>query len=57
MYKVTCEQGPYYVFDSGNKAFKELYRINRMESFFVDRAKIQLQVHEMKTETFTECDF
>ena len=36
----TCD---YYVFDRGYNNFGELYRIQRMESFFVVRAKTNLQ--------------
>ena len=41
--KIPYEQGSYYVFDRGYNAFKELYRIHKMESFFVVRAKRNLQ--------------
>ena len=37
------ESGSYSVFDRGYNAFKELYRIHRHESFFVVRAKKNLQ--------------
>ncbi|KWW26536.1 MAG: Transposase, IS4 family [bacterium P3] len=48
MDKIPYEQGSYYVFDRGYNAFKELYRIHRMESFFVVRAKRNLQYKCMK---------
>ena len=37
------ESGSYYVFDRGYKAFKELYKIRLNESYFVVRAKKNLQ--------------
>lgn len=37
------EPGSYYVFDRGYNAFKELYKIHQMDSFFVVRAKKNLQ--------------
>ena len=48
MDKIPYEQGSYYVFDRGYNAFKELYRIHKMESFFVVRAKRNLQFKCMK---------
>lgn len=43
MHKIPYDTGAYYVFDRGYNNFKELYRIQRMESFFVVRAKTNLQ--------------
>ena len=43
MPEITYETGAYYVFDRGYNNFGELYRIQRMESFFVVRAKSNLQ--------------
>lgn len=40
---IPYESGPYYVFDRGYNAFKELYKIHLHESFFVVRAKKNLQ--------------
>mgnify|MGYP002624686379 CR=1 FL=1 len=43
MPEISYETGSYYVFDRGYNNFGELYRIQRMESFFVVRAKTNLQ--------------
>ena len=43
MRKITYETDAYYIFDRGYNNFKELYRIQRMESFFVVRAETNLQ--------------
>jgi len=43
MQEIPYETGAYYVFDRGYNSFKELYRIQRMESFFVVRTKLNLQ--------------
>ena len=43
MKEIPIEIGAYYIFDRGYNNFKELYRIHRMESFFVVRAKTNLQ--------------
>jgi len=43
MQEIPYETGAYYVFDRGYNNFGELYRIQRMESFFVVRAKSNLQ--------------
>ena len=43
MKEILVETGAYYIFDRGYNNFKELYRIHRMESFFVVRAKNNLQ--------------
>lgn len=40
---IPYESGSYYVFDRGYNAFKELYKIHQMDSFFVVRAKKNLQ--------------
>ena len=41
--EIPYETGAYYIFDRGYNNFKELFRIQRMESFFVVRAKTNLQ--------------
>ena len=43
MPEIPYETGAYYVFDRGYNNFGELYRTQRMESFFVVRAKTNLQ--------------
>ena len=43
MREIPYETGAYYIFDRAYNNFKELYRILRMESFFVVRAKVNLQ--------------
>ena len=43
MKEIPIETGTYYIFDRDYNNFKELYRIHRMESFFVVRAKTNLQ--------------
>ena len=43
MQEIPYETDAYYIFDRGYNNFKELYRIQRMESFFVVRAKTNLQ--------------
>ena len=43
MPEIPYETGAYYVYDRGYNNFGELYRIQRMESFFVVRAKSNLQ--------------
>ena len=43
MPEIPYETGAYYVFDRGYNNLGELYRIQRMESFFVVRAKSNLQ--------------
>ena len=40
---IPYESGSYYVFDRGHNAFKELYKIHLHESYFVVRAKKNLQ--------------
>jgi len=40
---IPYESGSYYVFDRGYNAFKELYKIHLMTSYFVVRAKKNLQ--------------
>lgn len=41
--EIPYESGPYFVFDRGYNAFKELYHIHQHETFFIVRAKINLQ--------------
>lgn len=43
MQEIPYETDAYYIFDRGYNNFKELYRIQRLESFFVVRAKSNLQ--------------
>ena len=43
MKEIPYESGSYYVFDRGYNAFKELFKIHQHESFFVVRAKKNLQ--------------
>ena len=43
MLEIPYETGAYYVFDRAYNNFRELFRIQRMESFFVVRAKSNLQ--------------
>lgn len=43
MKEIPYESGSYYVFDRGYNAFKELYKIHLHESYFVVRAKKNLQ--------------
>ena len=43
MKEILVETGAYYILDRGYNNFKELYRIHRMESFLVVRAKNNLQ--------------
>lgn len=48
MPEIPYETEAYYVFDRGYNNFGELYRIQRMESFFVVRAKSNLQYRCVK---------
>ena len=48
MKEIPYETDAYYIFDRGYNNFKELYRIQRMESFFVVRAKTYLQYRCVK---------
>lgn len=48
MKEIPYESGSYYVFDRGYNAFKELYKIYLHESFFVVRAKNNLQYKCMR---------
>ena len=48
MQEIPYETDAYYIFDRGYNNFKELYRILRMESFFVVRAKTNLQYRCVK---------
>lgn len=43
MGKIPYESSSYYVFDRGYNAFRELYKIHQMDSFFIVRAKKNLQ--------------
>lgn len=43
MKEISYESGAYYVFDRGYNSFADLFRINRLESFFVVRAKQNLR--------------
>ena len=53
MKAIPYETDAYYIFDQGYNNFKELYRIQRMESFFVVRAKTNLQYRCVKKRFFT----
>ena len=48
MQTIPYETDAYYIFDRGYNNFKELYRIHRLESFFVVRAKTNLQYRCVK---------
>ena len=48
MQEIPYETDAYYIFDRGYNNFGELYRIQRMESFFVVRAKSNLQYRCVK---------
>ena len=48
MKEISYETDAYYIFDRAYNNFKELYRIQRMESFFVVRAKANLQYRCVK---------
>ncbi|MBQ3732523.1 MAG: IS4 family transposase [Bacteroidales bacterium] len=48
MKQIPVETGAYYIFDRAYNNFKELYRIHRAESFFVVRAKTNLQYKNVK---------
>ena len=48
MKDIPIETGAYYIFDRGYNNFKELYRIHRLESFFIVRAKKNLQYRCVK---------
>ena len=48
MQGIPYETEAYYIFDRGYNNFKELYRIHRLESFFVVRAKTNLQYRCVK---------
>ena len=48
MKEISYETDAYYIFDRAYNNFKELYRIQRMESFFVVRAKTNLQYRCVK---------
>ena len=45
---IPYETGSYYVFDRGYNDFKQLYRIEEIESYFVIRAKKNLQYRVLK---------
>ena len=45
---IPYESGSYYVFDRGYNAFAELYKIHRKDSFFIVRAKKNLQYKCLK---------
>ena len=48
MKEIPYKSGSSYVFDHGYNAFKELYRIHLHESFFIVRAKKNLQYRCIK---------
>ncbi len=43
MQDIPYEAGAYYIFDRGYNSFAQLFRINNLESFFVVRARSDLQ--------------
>ena len=45
---IPYETGAYYIFDRGYNNLKELYRIQRMESFFIVKARTNLQYRCVK---------
>lgn len=45
---IPYETGSYYIFDRGYNNFKQLYRIEEIESFFVVRTKKNLQYKRVK---------
>lgn len=47
MSQIPCEKGSYYIFDRGYSGFEQLYRIHKMEAFFVLRAKENYQFNRM----------
>ena len=55
--EIPYEKGAHYIFDRGYNDFGNLYTINRIEAFFVVRAKNQctIQVRNVETETPREC--
>ena len=48
MSEIPYESGSYYIFDRGYNSFKDLYKIDLAEAFFVVRAKKTLQFKPMK---------
>ena len=48
MKEIPYEVGAYYIFDRGYNNFKALYHINQIESYFVVRAKSNLQYKSTK---------
>ena len=48
MCEIPYESGSYYVFDRGYNAFAELFKIHRKDSFFVVRAKKNIQYRCVK---------
>ena len=48
MCEIPYESGSYYIFDRGYNSFKDLYKIDLAEAFFVVRAKKTLQFKPMK---------
>jgi hypothetical protein len=47
MDQIPYERGSYYIFDRGYNDFERLYRINKMEAFFVLRARDNLNFDRM----------
>ena len=45
---IPCETVYYYIFDRGYNNFKQLYKIEEIESFFVVRARKNLQYKRVK---------
>ena len=48
MSEIPCESGSYYVFDRAYNAFAALFKINKTDSYFVVRAKKNLQYRCVK---------
>ena len=48
MSKIPYETGAYYIFDRGYNCFKSLFKIESLESYFVVRAKSNLQFEVTK---------
>ena len=57
MSEIPYESGSYYVFDRAYNSFTGLYKIHKTGSYFIVRAKknLQLQVCEMASPTSEEC--
>ena len=47
MDNIPYERGSYYIFDRGSNDFERLYRINKLEAYFVLRARDNLKFNRM----------